>query len=341
MIHHPLFPKTESRQNKDVRSRVGKYLDWLEATNQLWYLPDLNAYRDFLMDDSQLSPATVAAYVGSVKEAYRHILEQSLTRLLREVVDEDMSDLAIETARESIIQATAYETARVHYERPSNIQHLTQFQVERLIGQVELETRMDLRDQLVMGLILFTGISEVELASLQVKDIAIVGEQAEIDVPEVSGGGERHLQVRDTLFYDASWWSTNYKHWLSLTGIQEGAAFRGFYRGGNSIRKTAMSAFGIQAILSRYSVPIAPSRAEQTNFTILNLRRTYARRFYLTQIEARNSKDDVLKSLSDNLSGRTTQTTQQYIGVLTPEDFEDAKSRANANTLLQKAKNLS
>ena len=68
--------------NKDQKSRLGFYIDWLSERGLTWYQPDLGAYRDYLLyqrsrRDRQgnsvpavLSPPTVLAHLATIRGRY-------------------------------------------------------------------------------------------------------------------------------------------------------------------------------------------------------------------------------------------------------------------------------
>lgn len=302
-MNHPLYPDEDKRSNKDERSRILRYLQWTEESGQHWLEPDLEAYRDALLQDENLSASTVAMYVSGVKRQYRRLLESGdIQSLLITAIEEQERQ---QQALQKIEIAIERNTATVTYERETQVQRLSQSDIEGLIGQVKFQSLMDLRDVLVIGLILFTGISEIELCELTIEHIELQpNNKTTIHVPAVIEDMPRHVDVADGLFYQPSWWQDAYKVWLKHSEIDSGAAFRGFYRGGNTIRKNGMKPNAVRDLLRRYSVP--DEQGESVYFTAMNLRYTYARRLaeYSVPVER----------IQRNLAHGSVDTTRRYIG---------------------------
>ena len=78
--------------NKDIRSRLSFYIDWLSERGLTWYQPDLNAYRDYLLFDrtrtdkrGQRKPATLSAatvqsrpaHLATIRSRYNALLTRS------------------------------------------------------------------------------------------------------------------------------------------------------------------------------------------------------------------------------------------------------------------------
>ena len=88
--------------NKDQKSRLGFYIDWLSAQGREWYNPDLRLYRDYMLNERErvdsngivrnatLSPRTVTAHLATIRARYSEIMLNS------EIHDDliDLGDLA-------------------------------------------------------------------------------------------------------------------------------------------------------------------------------------------------------------------------------------------------------
>lgn len=323
--NHVLLPDTKTRQSKDKWSRVSRFLNYLDEKSLHWRDADIEGFKDALMADENLSPYTVAVYISAVKQAYRDLLkEKDLRQLLRDDVPADQLSEHVEKTRKAIAHATHRDTAKVSYERPETIYHPKHDELMVLIGQIELTSKMDLRDLLVISLILFTGMSEVEVAALTVGDFDDAGGKY-IHVPEVSGGKERAILIRDDLFYTPDWWVETYYAWKRLTGIRSGPIFRGFYRGGSTIRKNAMSTVAIQDLIRRYSIQGDNDEAD-TTLTAQDLRRAYARRLFCVEGD--------LEAVSDTLGYDDPRTIRAYVGLPDAKSHQDAAQRGDGTQIL-------
>ena len=66
--------------HKDKRSRVGRFVDWLDTTGAIWHRPALDAYRDYLLYERGIAPATVKAHLATIRGRYKQLLEDNATR---------------------------------------------------------------------------------------------------------------------------------------------------------------------------------------------------------------------------------------------------------------------
>ena len=78
--------------NKDQKSRLSFYVDWLAANQLSWYQPDLQAYRDYLLYErmridkrgqqklATLSPQTVVAHLATIRGRYSELTRSNEVR---------------------------------------------------------------------------------------------------------------------------------------------------------------------------------------------------------------------------------------------------------------------
>jgi hypothetical protein len=71
--------ESAATDNKNTRSRMAKYIAWLggDKANEFarnWLQPDLAAWRDALIEQGK-APATVNAYLSSVRGAYIRVID--------------------------------------------------------------------------------------------------------------------------------------------------------------------------------------------------------------------------------------------------------------------------
>ena len=64
--------------NKDTRSRVGMFADWLTSTGRPWHAPDMAAYRDHLLTTK--NPASTSAHLSSIRAAYLRVMRDNAIR---------------------------------------------------------------------------------------------------------------------------------------------------------------------------------------------------------------------------------------------------------------------
>jgi site-specific recombinase XerD len=181
--------------------------------------------------------------------------------------------------------------------RNSPITHLTQNQIQMLLNGIKANTMIGLRDALIIGLALGTGLSELALIKLEVTDLhhQLDGDPA-VRVPD---GSERLVP-----YFDA-WLPEALNVWLEKTHLTEGLVFRGLKRGGRlSGSDAALTPRAIQMVMKKY--PVNRSDGGSDYWTILDLRRTYARRLYKHGVS--------FETIQALLGQGTRRTTLEYIG---------------------------
>ncbi|MGQ9889700.1 MAG: tyrosine-type recombinase/integrase [Aggregatilineales bacterium] len=307
-----------AQPDKDERSRLGYFLDWLALMGRAWYQPDLEAYRDYLLRDKPnrrggigLAPSTVQAHLATVRSRYAAILRDNrVRRALYELapaslgpadrkafVDEALLRLqnAVHPATAPITVVTARDAADADHLR------LTPEQVQALLRSPGQDTLAGLRDTAVFALMACTGIREAELCALDVPDLrARLGDELALRVRAGKGRQQRLVP-----YGPLDWCLTYVERWLAAARISEGPVFRGLCRGGSAARRTRLSTRAVNNIFNRWPIEIDGAlRAVKPH----DLRRTYARRAYEGGMD--------LERIRQNLGHASVQTTQGYIGAL-------------------------
>jgi len=310
-----LSPKASS--NEQYRLRV--YRDWLDANGVVWYQPDLAAYRDYLLydyvgrDNKPLSPGSARTHLHTIRSRYRALLRDGRTRdYLYEVsgggtlaeqkafVDEHIVRLqnAIDPQASVVKIITAQDTPDEKHVR------LTIEQAKALLLTPDTNTPLGLRDACMIGLMLCTGVREGELVALDVKDLRRqFGNTLALHVRSGKGRRERLIPYGELI-----WILEFVDEWLDYSGITEGALFRGFYKGGKTLRPHRLTVRAVNQVLDRYPVPIDGFRR---SINPHDLRRTYARMLYEAGVE--------VLAIRDNLGHTDSRTTFRYIGTMSVE----------------------
>jgi integrase len=318
----------EGIDNKDMRSRLQSFLDWLSLSGDDWRKPDLAAYRDWLMSSGRLArdahsrvlqpaPAlcarSAAAHLASVRGRYQALLASSQVRAdlyaltpadaspgdRKAFVDEMLSRLAnaIHPRYSAVPLVTTQDIADDQHLR------LTVEQARALLaapvddpGNTPLQA---VRDAALIALLLCTGIRDMELCALDVCDLRrMLGGKLALEVRSGKGRKQRLIP------YGALDWCLVYlDKWLSLAGIAEGAVFRGFYRGGHTVRATRLTTRAVQDILNKYPISFGGDlRALNPHDT----RRSYARLMHDAGM--------TLLAIQQNLGHSDSRLTEGYIG---------------------------
>jgi site-specific recombinase XerD len=150
-------------------------------------------------------------------------------------------------------------------------------------------------------MLLCTGIREMELCSLEVRDLrqALGGELA-LHVRKGKGNKERLIP-----YGDLAWVLAIVDTWLKAAHLASGLVFRAIWKGGQRVRGK-LSVRAVENIVTKY--PVIGDGARLITVRPHDLRRTYARRLYEAGID--------LLSISQNLGHASISTTRLYIGEL-------------------------
>lgn len=319
--HDIIMPR---HPDKDTKSRLSYFLDWLAYSGRNWLTPDLAVYRDFLLNErvrinlltgseveARLSPSTVQAHLATIRGRYQEILRDNYVRQKLYnfapphlgIADKKafVDEILVRLQNATHPSTATVEVAVVQDVADSNYLRLKPDEVRALLRAPGINTLHGLRDTTMMALMVCTGIREAELVALDVPDIKqkLNGELS-IHIREGKGNKERLVP------YGALDWCVIYlEEWLSSAQIYRGAVFRGFFKGNKRVRPTRISTRAVNHIMNRYPIVIDGELREVKPH---DLRRTYARNAY------ENGMD--LERIRQNLGHTSLQTTQTYIGEL-------------------------
>lgn len=289
--------------DKDMRSRVGKFADWVED----WRQPDLAAYRDYLLGRG-MKPTAVSANLSSVRSRYAELVRDRA--LFYSLVPDDMSmadrkaivDEIIERLKNAMHPANAkVRVIKVQDVADDDRLRLTVGQANQLMRLPNLKTLDGLRDAAMIVLFLAVGIREAEMANLHVDDL------------RQSLGGELALRVRDGKgakqrlipYGDLDGALVIVEKWLAAAKIRSGYVFRGFTPHYNELKAgdTPLTTRQIQRIVGKYPITV---NGRVVRCTPHALRRTYARLLYLAGM--------AIKAIQANMGHEKEETTWRYIG---------------------------
>lgn len=301
-------------ESKDTYSRLKKYCNWLAITGSHWYAPNMEAYRDHLLQ--RLAPSSVKAHLATVRGQYKRLLRQR--ELFFAILPDDVLQEPFDIQKAYVDELMSRLENAVHPElshvkttqkqdrADSEHLRLSERQASELMSrpvQVHGNSLLALRDTAIIGLLLATGIRVDELVSLEVDDLrqSLDGELALL-VREGKGNKQRVIPYGENdgvlLLVD---------DWLQAAGIENGKVFQSFDR---RTKSRELSVRAVQYMLANYPINInGKERAVKPH----DLRRTYARR--------EHDAGTPLIAIQQNLGHESLDTTRQYIGVL------DAKQR--------------
>jgi len=307
-------------KSKDHRHRLIRYANWLTSTGRSWHSPDLETYRDYLLNDyettdgSLLSESSVKAHLSTIRGRYQAILRDNRTRdALYAITPDDAPASDRKAFVDEIVQriqnAIAPENSSVkvvtRQDQPDE-EHLrlTIAQAETLMNAPGRTSLIGLRDTAMICLMLGTGIREAELCGLDCVDLhRKLGGETALHIRRGKGRKERLVPYGQLI-----WVLDVVELWLRNAGISSGAVFRGFYKGGKTIRDKRINVRSVNKILENYPIFIDGNLRKVRPH---DLRRTYARRLYEAGVD--------LLAIRDNLGHADSRTTLKYIGTMDAE----------------------
>lgn len=309
-----------------TKHRLEHFVAWLDTNGNIWFSPDLAAYRDFLMSPgrtversgktvySALSPRSTAAHLSTIRGRYNLMLDDNPTR--DRLYALAPSDDALErkafvdeilTRLRNAVHPKAAKVKVIKKQDEIDADHLrlTKAQADSLIDapwNLQSNTPLQiLRDTALIGLLLCTGLREAELCALDVKDLRQrVNGELVLHVRDGKGAKARAVPYGDLQFS-----LSMVDDWLEDAGIESGPVFRGFWKGGNKVRPSRLTNNAVNAILDQYLIVIDGQRRRVKPH---DCRRTYARRLWEAGV------DPVI--IQQNLGHADLKTTMHYIGDL-------------------------
>lgn len=307
--HEILMVADISRETKDTRHRLKEYSDYLETHDLAWYLPDLSKYQDYLEKERNYAPQSVKAHLTTVRNRYAELAsdETILTKLSDELLKDQNKIGKVMTF---IMKAGSLE---INVDLPDSDLHYypSQAEITNLFNR-ELNVLQDLRDLLITGLAFGAGLTEQEICTLEVVNLDLSNpERVVIQVPGLIEQDRKLISSYDDLLFVNSWLSAAIKIYLKETYKKDGFVFTGFYKGGSRPRPGSLSISGLQRALDRRLVKL--SDGSMRSFTVLDLRRIYARRLFYLGIP--------IEIIQQNLGHGKRLTTLDYIGPPDPTEF--------------------
>lgn len=318
--------KADGGKRRAVAQRLDAFASWLDATRRQWTAPDLAAYRDRMLADGK-SPSTVNAHLSTIRGRYDTLLsdndilddlrDQARAYLEANELDADLAnvkaatDMLTESLRNGISpkHTSARQTTKQDDSEETFIR-LTKAQANALIAAPGTDTLQGLRDTALIALALATGARAAELCALQVGDHKI-RHRGELAMLIRRGKGDKQRVV---YYGEQSFVVAIVDAWLLQAGITEGPIFRGFFRGGKRIRKSALTVVSVEQIVGSYPVMID---GERRTVKPHDLRRSYAKLMYLVA-------GMPVVAIQRNLGHESHNTTIRYIGELDKERVPEA-----------------
>ena len=122
---------------------------------------DVKSFKEYLVDEKKLKPATVSSYLASVRSFYAY-------------------------SEDNGIENIAHRVKGVTDSRSFKKEPLTPDQARRLLASIDCSTEKGMRDFAILNLMLRTGLRDIEIVRANCKDIQT---KAGVDVLYVQGKG--------------------------------------------------------------------------------------------------------------------------------------------------------
>lgn len=318
--HAILMPE---EPNKDEKSRLGYFIDWMARSGRAWYQPDLAQYRDYLLKDrvrydqsgaaipAPLSPSTVTAHLATIRGRYDQLTRDNRLRdMLYDLTSRDASPADRKAMVDEMfirlqnaVHPSSAQVKTIDKQDIADSEHLRlkPYQVQSLLKSPGISTLRGLRDTAMIALMVCTGVRAAELSNLRVEDIRqSLGDELSLMVRRGKGSKQRLIP------YGPLDWCLRYVDgWLKKAQITGGYIFRGILKDGKTVRKTGIGTWTVNDVMLAYPIMID---GDLRDVKPHDLRRTYARNAYEFGMD--------LERIRQNLGHTSLQTTQTYIGEL-------------------------
>ncbi len=307
-----LLPADPERGDKDQVNRIKAYAAWV-ADNAVT-LADLRLghYRAYLLGERSLSRSTVRVHLSTIRASFNRLLDKDNPALPKYLADQGATETEREVLLGQIAQALYDRSTKVKVrpQTPRNKRLATE-DINGLLASLEVRTLMGLRDTAVITLMVTTGIREQELCGLDVDDLQqnFEGNPA----LRLRLESEQDTKERFVPYGEYDWVITIVKTWLRVTGITEGAVFRGFYKSGQLLRPNRLSPRAVENLLAAHPILL---NGEPVVLKPLDLRHAYARNRYQQGLD--------METLAQYLGLKSIQTVDGYIRQPRYEPFNAA-----------------
>lgn len=314
----PLAALMPLTPNKDAKHRIGRFIQWVQNSDQQWWNPDVAAYVAYLRGIHGLSNHSISTHLATIRSRVTVLLNNNKMREQLWIVATD-----IYPGEENIVKQETF--VNEHLKRLENAFHpsqagvknvkkqdkadseglwLTVDQVQQLALAPGKDTLEGIRDTAILALMVCTGIRAAECANIKLDDLRQYYEgQLALRVTEGKGKKQRLIP-----YGGMSWCLEHVQDWLNAAAIKSGYVFRGFFRGGK-LRSTPLSTRAIEKIFEKYPLIVSGLHIQVNPHAT---RKSYARNGYNAGMSA--------EALQQNLGHENLKTTfDNYIGDLSAE----------------------
>lgn len=220
--------------DKNIKSAIRRFIRWLDERGLTWWSVDLADYRDYLVNQSNLSTVSAKKHLEHVRGRFADLLHSNEVRTMIQaripatmdaanayaITEEFLTRLSNNTQYDKRLaiklpKKTTYLDSEFHW--------LTADEVSAVIQSVPRTSRLGMRDAALLALLATYGLREAEACAATVADMraTVQGKQG-LHVPLGKGMKQRFVQVDPLADYRA--YITD---WLYYMGIESGLILDG------------------------------------------------------------------------------------------------------------------
>lgn len=230
VVDHPLLMMIERRIetiDKSFKSRLRRFCAYQQQIGEDWFEPQLNAYRDYLLETEQKPMDTVMSYTSTIRCGYRQLAgDECFREFLYSFLPDSYQDVEKWRHIEDFCKRLKYEVDVFVTRTPPTPRDylrdllrdclfLTPSEINQLLAAPAMNTLQGVRDRAVIATLICTGVRAHELVNLNVEDVLS-------DALQIRDG---HKIGRIIPYENLKWGLELLQTWIRKAGIAFGPIF--------------------------------------------------------------------------------------------------------------------
>jgi site-specific recombinase XerD len=167
---------------KNAKSSIRKYINWMDERGLHWTQVDLTAYRDYLLNDTDLARSTAKKHMERVRARYMDLLNSNIVRvMIQERIPANATPADAYAITEEFLTRLRNNTQydkRVAIRLPINssfvdgdFRWLSRDEIATIMRTMPYDTKIGLRDAAIFALIYSFGLREGEACAVTVDNL--------------------------------------------------------------------------------------------------------------------------------------------------------------------------
>ncbi len=245
----PVDPQAP-RQQKDLRSHISGFRDWLGKNDKPLDERYLLDYGEYLRRERHLKASSIESILASLRAWLRKILAADNTGPSGVLIDSELK-LNVYYPLLQGLNLRATLPAEVKKKADASLSP-TNKHIQELIQNLDIGTLSGVRDAAVISSLLL-GVRPLELCALDAEDAGSISAQRSpvLRIPKKPGCTPREIPYAG--FEGVG--ELN-QLWMRTAHIETGPLFRGFYRGCSKVRPERFSPESIGRIFEKYPIQV-------------------------------------------------------------------------------------